>query len=98
MFTKTIKLYETERLATGRTSAAEQYEQAEGRTALHDGSSAFSIGSGHLVIDMHQRVEASLDYGGIGARLLRELLSRASEHPTVFKRFKSAHWNQETRW
>ncbi|MBX9747195.1 MAG: hypothetical protein K2X34_09855 [Hyphomonadaceae bacterium] len=88
MFTKTIKLYETERLATGRTSAAEQYEQAEGRTALHDGSSAFSIGSGHLVIDMHQRVEASLDYGGIGAVRLENYLAAHQNIPRCSSRSK----------
>jgi len=97
LFANTIKLYETERLATGQTAAV-SYQLPEGRVALHDGMAAFVIGRGDMIANLIGRVQTSLEYGGTGARILNELVRRASLHPTVFKRFRDVHTSNWTTW
>lgn len=96
LFMNTIKLYETERLATGSADAA--YANVGGRNLLFDGMTAFSIGSGDMIGSLVTRIRKPFPADKIAPRILQELLSRALTQPTVFSRFAKVHVVDSTRW
>lgn len=98
LFTNTLKLYETERWSTGQYSARPEYRELSGRIPLHDGLSAFTIGQGDMIANLHRRVQSFLRDGSAAALILNELLKRASTHDTVYRRFRSVHKNAATLW
>ena len=98
LFANTIKLYETERLLSGvagRETALEPFGQ---RKAIHDGMSAFMIGRGEMVMNLHKRIHALAMPESAAYAILCELLRRASVHDTVYKRFRDIHTNPATIW
>jgi hypothetical protein len=99
LFANTIKLYETERWATGRYGEPlpATAQRAE-RVALHDGMSAFMIGTGDMIGNLHKRMEAVTAAGGIAAQIVGELVRRASAHDTIFKRLRDVHSNPHSLW
>jgi hypothetical protein len=96
LFANTIKLYETERIATGGVQG--EYTLPEGRVALHDGMTAFQIGEGDMIFNLVRRIEATTAQAGTAAQILRELVKRASKHDTVFRRFRAVHNRDATAW
>lgn len=98
LFTNTLKLYETERWVTGQADATQQYEMVNGRVSLHDGLSAFVIGHGDMVVNLHRRIRHLCSGNTPAGKILYELLSRASKFDTVFKRFKDVHRDESTNW
>jgi polysaccharide pyruvyl transferase WcaK-like protein len=98
LFTNTLKLYETERYATGQSGTPIGYKAITERVPLHDGMCAFLIGRGDMIANLHRRVLAVCDADTPAAAILRELLHRASEHDTVYKRLKDVHKNKVTAW
>lgn len=95
LFANTIKLYETERWSRG---AEGPLRVPVGIVPLHDGMTAFLIGRGDMVANLHRRVLAVTSADRPAARILRELLARASRHDTVFRRFGEVHTDPETAW
>ena len=98
LFTNTLKLYETERWATGQYDKNNEYEPVSGRVPLHDGLSGFVIGWGDMIANLHRRIKSVCANSSPAACILFELLHRASENNTVYKRFKDVHQRSETGW
>lgn len=98
VLTNTIKLYETERAATGRYGVREEYAPFSGRVALHDGMSAYLIGHGDMVFNLHERIDRVCHKMRPAAIIMRELIFRANHRDTVFNRFGSAQVNEATKW
>lgn len=96
LFMNTIKLYETERLATGAVES--DYAKVGGRNQLFDGLTAFNIGAGDMIAALVTRVRKPFPAGTIAPRILQELLTRALTQPTVFSRFAKVHMVDSTRW
>jgi hypothetical protein len=85
----TIKLYETERLATNVEE--KNYAKVGGRDPLFDGITAFAIGGGDMLIDLVERSCRPYSPDKIAPRIMRELIKRAFSNPTVFNRFMKVH-------
>lgn len=102
LFMNTIKLYETELLASGTGSAshdeAPPYKPIEGRTPLFDGMSAFVIGHGDMIANLYDRAKVICRGETPAQIILAELLKRANENDTVFRRFRDVHQNRNTIW
>ena len=98
LFTCTLKLYETERWATDQRETTPKYKPINHRIQLHDGLSAFGIGSGDMVANLHRRIRALCSNKTPAAKFLLELLARASKFETVFKRFLEVHREESTNW
>jgi hypothetical protein len=99
LFANTIKLYETERWATGHAGMKLPFGQPRAeRVALHDGMSAFMIGTGDMIGNLHKRMEAVTAASGIAAQIVGELVRRASAHDTIFKRLRDVHSNPHSLW
>jgi hypothetical protein len=94
----TIKLYETERWALGMGRPAGDYAPIQERVALPDGMSAFVIGRGDMVANLHRRLQSLARRKSPAAAILLELLYRASEQDTVYGRFRRVHRKAETAW
>jgi hypothetical protein len=98
LFANTCKLYETERWATGQSRGRKAYRPIEGRVPLHDGMSAFTIGDGNMLFNLHRRVRGVCKTESVAGSIFIELLRRASECDTVYGRFRQVHNNDATRW
>jgi hypothetical protein len=85
----TIKLYETERLATG--AVEKSYESVGSNNFLFDGIAAFAIGGGDALVDLVERSFRPYDREKIAPQILRELIKRAFLNPTVYNRFAKVH-------
>lgn len=94
----TVKLYETENWATGRSGQDLNYRAITLRTQLYDGISAFHIGSGDLVSNMQKRLSALTDSPHAISVILSELFKRMHLHDTVFRRFREEHYNPASIW
>lgn len=97
LFANTCKAYETELFAL---ESKGNYKDIEGRIDLYDGIFAFSIGRGDMIGNLFRRTrtEISKNPNSIGAKILTEMLNRAVENNTVFKRFRELHQNPKTLW
>lgn len=102
LFMNTIKLYETEILASGAAAFSNEgrrsYRSIEGRVPLFDGMSAFIIGRGDMIANLYERARRVCRGETPAQIILAELLKRANENNTVFRRFAEAHLNKETIW
>lgn len=102
LFMNTIKLYETEILASGgavpSNDGPQSYRAIEGRVPLFDGMSAFVIGRGDMIANLYERARRVCRGETPAQMILAELLKRANENNTVFRRFAEVHLNKETIW
>jgi len=98
LFVNTIKLYESERWATNQMGAPQKYQLIDRRIPLHDGLSAYVIGRGDMIMNLHRRIHALCANQSPAGKILLELLARASRFDTVFKRFHEVHTNERTSW
>lgn len=100
LFVKSIKLYETERLATLDPAllTAALSDPWGVPQILFDGLSAFRIGHGDMIQNLHQRVLSISDSVLFAGPILRELLRRMNAHDTVLKRCRDVHSNPATLW
>ena len=90
-----VKLYETERRASGQTST--NYEPVQ-KALLYDGLHGFSIGNGDMVKNLVHRINRPASPNAVAVRILQVLLQRARDNDTVLKRFAAVHKNDATRW
>lgn len=90
----TCKLYETERLGTIDHKAV----KINGHMELFNGISAFCIGSGDMIFNLHSRVKQANNSSRFSGKILIELFRRVSTENTVYKRFKKLHTNPKTLW
>ncbi|CAO4149019.1 hypothetical protein [Methylorubrum aminovorans] len=94
-----IKLYETERWALHLNELQPKLERLPtGPLPLHDGLTTFVVGYGDMVANLHRRARSVCADESPAARIFLELLSRASDSNTVFKRFRDLHKSRETLW
>ncbi len=102
LFMNTIKLYETEILASGgavpSNDGRQSYRAIEGRVPLFDGMSAFVIGRGDMIANLYERATRVCRGETPAQMILAELLKRANENNTVFRRFAEVHLNGDTLW
>lgn len=98
LFTNTLKIYETERCATERSGSSTSFCEVSGRVELFDGMTAFMIGEGDMIRNLHRRVDKLTESRSTCAAILKELVRRASVFNTVFHRLKVAHTNSSTMW
>jgi hypothetical protein len=98
----TIKLYETERLACGQHLFPSQLDnpvfQWQDRYELFNGVSAYAIGRGDMIRNMHRRVGLVLDLSTFASPILAELTRRINTYDTVYKRLRDVHANADTIW
>lgn len=92
----TIKLYETEQLVSGQKELT--LEKIHGRHELFNGVSAFCIGQGDMVFNLHKRIQLLTKSQSIASSIVKELIRRVNQYDTVFKRFKEVHVNKSTEW
>lgn len=98
LFANTLKLYETERWAVGTREADPAYQPIDRRVDLFDGMTAFVIGQGDMVLNLHRRAAAVTRDATPCALILDALLRRASQHDTVFRRLRRRHTHAATAW
>ena len=101
LFMNTIKLHETELIALKRQQpplARRAYDDIEGHVALFGGMSAFVIGRGDMIANLYMRARAICRGETPAQVILAELLDRANQYDTVFKRFRGVHINPDTLW
>ena len=96
LFANTIKLYETERWAT-KAGDIVQRPTVDARVALHDGMSAFVIGTGDMIQNLIRRLMLNTG-NSISSQILKELVRRVHTHDTVFNRFLDEHVSKTTDW
>jgi hypothetical protein len=96
-----VKLYETERFASGEPPASEQHISVlrETPVPLLDGLTGFAVGSGDMIVNLVRRLDRVGATGTTPAhRLLQEVVNRVLRGPTVFARLRRLHWREATRW
>ncbi|NWG46597.1 MAG: hypothetical protein HXY25_08620 [Alphaproteobacteria bacterium] len=102
LFTNTVKLYETERLALGQTRSrlpAGHDVKLGSRVGLFDGLSTFGAGTGDMIRNLYRRLEKlTRETGGPAALILRAVMMRMDRHDTVFQRLAAIHTREDTRW
>lgn len=98
LFTKTIKLYETERHWTIVERKPLEPDRAEKRLDLHDGLFGFGVGYGDMVVNLIRRSRHVAEGSALAGPILLELLRRADRHDTVLRRLARVHVNERTRW
>ena len=88
LFGTTMKLAETERFITSCNST--KYMPMEFKNyPLYDGIVAFIIGKGDAVLNLKKRMEKfSTGQLCLASKIMLELLSRAEQHDTIFRRLK----------
>ncbi|MDS9467382.1 polysaccharide pyruvyl transferase family protein [Paracoccus sp. MBLB3053] len=94
LFANVVKLYETERVATG--AGDPELARLSGRTPIFDGMTGFMIGKGDMVQNLLARIDATLTGDGLPSLIARELVHRALRNDTVFNRF--AAYQARNRW
>lgn len=102
LFTNTVRVYETERLLSGKGNAeaidAANIPDLCNRVGFYDGLTAFAIGQGDAIQNLFRRIE-QLGVGDTPAgAILFELIARANANDTVFGRFRTVHRNPATMW
>lgn len=102
LFMNTIKLYETENVASGtpgaRPGEQRSYDPINGLVPLFGGLSAFVIGHGDMIANLHARARSICRGETPAQAILAELIGRANEHDTVLRRFRDVHQKQDTLW
>lgn len=96
-----IKVYETERIIHHEGVPPEHLGtyRWSGRRELFDGLSAFSVGHGDMIYNLHHRIdEITSTSSTMAARILSELIRRVNAHNTAIHRFRKSHVNPKTMW
>jgi hypothetical protein len=96
LFANTCKLYETERLMKTSLESVDT-EKSGDRVELYDGLTAFVVGRGDMVHNLFARV-GTLNDGCVANKILKEVMNRARQNDTVFRRFGDIHEVEHTRW
>ncbi|MCX7358006.1 MAG: hypothetical protein NT015_07685 [Alphaproteobacteria bacterium] len=90
-----VKLYETERRFSDASSLALNPRAPE---PLFDGPTTFSVGSGDMIFNLRERVDALCGEGGFAHQILATILARLDRNDTVISRFAELHRDDATRW
>ena len=98
----TVKLYETERRATGETGLTQELVDAAAKDRpglLFDGMTRFGIQGGDMIRNLLLRLDrANAVRRDPVQRLTVEVINRVLTGPTVFQRFAGFHKSDGTRW
>jgi len=97
LFANTIKLYETERIALGIENTRLPVNEENKRIPLFDGMSGFLVGRGEMIDNLLTRIR-SMDVDSVSLEIMKELINRANQYDTVFRRLLDSHNNEHTNW
>ncbi|MGQ0567591.1 MAG: polysaccharide pyruvyl transferase family protein [Gemmobacter sp.] len=92
-----LRLSETERRARGGPDLRPLGRRHD-PLRLYDGLRWFAIGKDDTVANLFARLDRVRDDATLPGRILATLLSRATDHDTVFRRLSDAHDDPATRW
>ncbi len=100
LFANTVKLYETERLATTGRESVPTYKAIAPASPLYDGLTSFMIGEGDMVKNLMQRTANTIScYPTFPvAQIVATLVARARANDTVYQRFGAAHTKDATQF
>lgn len=96
-----VKIYETERFATGEAEVQlPRVEALRSRAVpLVGGLTGFAIGSGDMILNLVTRLRRVADDGKSPAhRVLEAVIDRVLRGPSAFSRLRQLHLREATRW